>query len=373
MGIYRLPNGIVSGIRPLALIWSAATCRRFSKRVVATPLWGVCMSATEHPRRRTAPYLQRSGVCERTSRYFAVLLLLTAAPISIFGATKSRPLPQLPGYKAVPIHYGPLNKMIMSVQINGQHGNLLVDTGANQIILDANAAESFGIKPSQRGLRYIRFTQINGQDLPVGFAQSITAGSMNFGSSPVALRSLTHSGTGSGHIDGVLGLDILLRHKAVINCRTKLVFFKVDQARQMNLSSVASSEKFTRVPLRREENGALTVSCSIHGQSAHLLVDTGAFVTTFQETSLKSLGIAWQPTRVSAHFASGTAKHIGAAQINDLKIGGFKVPPEKFGVTALPDFALRQGSTIISGILGMDTLYICHAIIDLDGMNLFLK
>jgi hypothetical protein len=34
---------------------------------------------------------------------------------------------------------------------------------------------------------------------------------------------------------------------------------------------------------------------------------------------------------------------------------------------------LRQGATRISGILGMDTLYMCRAIIDLDGMNLFLK
>jgi hypothetical protein len=35
--------------------------------------------------------------------------------------------------------------------------------------------------------------------------------------------------------------------------------------------------------------------------------------------------------------------------------------------------ALQQGSTRISGILGMDTLYTFHGIIDLDGMNLFLK
>jgi hypothetical protein len=34
---------------------------------------------------------------------------------------------------------------------------------------------------------------------------------------------------------------------------------------------------------------------------------------------------------------------------------------------------LQQGSTRISGILGIDTLYNYHAIIDLDGMNLFLK
>jgi predicted aspartyl protease len=117
----------------------------------------------------------------------------------------------------------------------------------------------------------------------------------------------------------------------------------------------------------------LTVPCSIHGQLTRLLVDTGAFVTTFSEAFFKSLGIASEPTRVSAHFASGAAKRIRAVQINDLKIGNFKVPPEKFGVTALPDFALRQGATRIAGILGMDTLYNCHAIIDLDGMNLFLK
>src|SRR6266478_6096022 len=83
-----------------------------------------------------------------------ILALLALTPISTFGAAKNRPLPQLAGYKAVPVHYGPLNKMIMSVQINGQPANLLVDTGANLIILDAESAQSFGVKPSQRGLRY---------------------------------------------------------------------------------------------------------------------------------------------------------------------------------------------------------------------------
>src|SRR5438034_176413 len=309
----------------------------------------------------------------RPAAKMAALLFLALTPISILGAAKNRPLPQLAGYKAVPVHYGPLNKMIMSVQINGQPADLLVDTGANEIILDADAAQSFGVRPSQRGLRYIRRTQINGQLLFVGFAQNLNAGSMNFGSNLVALRNPTHSGTGSGHVDGVLGLDILLGHKAVINCRTKLVFFKVEPSRQMNLNSIATSQKFTRIPLRREDSGALTVPCSIHGESARLLVDTGAFVTTFDQTLFKSLGIASETTRVYVHFASGTAQHIGAAQIKDLKIGNFKVPPEKFGVTALTNFALQQGSTRISGILGMDTLYIRHAIIDLDGMNLFLK
>jgi predicted aspartyl protease len=147
----------------------------------------------------------------------------------------------------------------------------------------------------------------------------------------------------------------------------------VDQARQMHLSSTASSEKFIRISLRKEENGALTVPCSIRGQPARLLIDTGAFITTFHEAFVRSLGIASEPTRVSAHFARGSMRKVSAGQINDLKIGDFKTPRAKFGVTALPNFALQQGSTRISGILGIDALYNYHAIIDLDGMNLFLK
>jgi predicted aspartyl protease len=307
-------------------------------------------------------------------RHVGILLaLFVIIPPWAFGSIKGDRSTQLGGYKAVRVHYGPLNKMIMPVHINGQPANLLVDTGASHLMLDADDATSFGLKPSQRGLRYIRFSEINGQELPLGFAQNLTAGSMSFGSVLVTLRNSSYSGTGSGHVDGVLGLDILSRYKAVINCRTKLVFFKTDQARQLHLSSVASAEKFARIPLRREENGALTVPCSIRGQPARLLVDTGAFITTFHEAFVRSLGIASEPTRVSAHFARGSMRKVSAGQINDLKIGDFKAPRAKFGVTALPNFALRQGSTRISGILGIDTLYNYHAIIDLDGMNLFLK
>jgi hypothetical protein len=209
----------------------------------------------------------------------------------------------------------------------------------------------------------------------VGFVQNISAGGMNFGGGLVTLRNSNHSGNGAGagHVAGVLGLDLLLRHKALINCRTKFVFFKVDQGRRINLSSVAASEKFTRVPIQREENGALTVPCSIRGQPTRLVVDTGSFVTMLHQSFVTSLGLEAEPTRISAQFSGGGSKRIRAAKLNDLNIGAFKVPPEKFGVAPLPQFALQQGSSKIAGILGMDTLYICHAIIDLDGMNLFLK
>jgi predicted aspartyl protease len=133
------------------------------------------------------------------------------------------------------------------------------------------------------------------------------------------------------------------------------------------------SEKFTKVPLRQEENGAFTVPCSIHGQAGRLLVDTGAFVTTFNEGAVRSLGIASQPTHASARFTNGVVRQVSIGQINDLTIGDFKVPAAKFGVSVLPNFALQQSNTRINGILGMDLLFNCHGILDFDSMNLFLK
>ena len=308
----------------------------------------------------------------RVRRFRLVLAVLLILPSSTLASVEAKPT-QLSGYKAVRVHYSPLNKMIMAVRINGRRANLLVDTGSNPIILNAAVAASFGLQPSQSGLPYMQQTPINGQVLRLGYAQSLMAGGMSFGSTPVTLRKSGYSDTGGTPVDGVLGLDVLTRHKAVINCRTKLIFFKVDQARQVDLSSVASEEKFTRIPLRREENGALTVPCSIRGQATRMFVDTGSFLTIFHDAFLKSNGVSIKETRISAHFAIGASRKIGAGQINDLKIGGFKAPPAKFGVTTLPNFTLRQGSARVSGILGMDTLYDCHGIIDLDSMSLFLK
>jgi len=358
MGIYRLSNRVVSGI------WNGAVaCAVLSARKLAA----------KNPLRTANTTIAATLTRRRNWVLVFMFVLFAVAPLSISGAGKNRSAMQVPGYRAVPVHYGPMNKMIMSVRINGQPTNLLVDTGSNQLILDAEAAELFGVRPSPHGPVYIRSTKIQGQSLPVGFVQNMSAGSMNFGTSLVTLRRSSHVDAASAAFDGVLGLDILFRHKALINCRTKLVFFKVDQARRINLGSVAASEKFTRVPIQREETGALTVPCSIRGQPTRLLVDTGAFVTILHEGFVKSLGLAAEPTRISAQFGRETSKRMSAAKLDDLNIGTFKVPSEKFGIAPLPQFALQQGHTKIAGILGMDTLYIYHAIIDLDGMGLFLK
>jgi predicted aspartyl protease len=314
------------------------------------------------------------------SRIRAVALALGAfafLSVSVAPAKNARP-EQLAGYKAVAVRYV-LNKMIMSVNINARPANLLVDTAANQILLDARTAESLGVTPSHHGFRYIGSTMINGQLCPIAFARSLTAGTIDFGSTQVVLlpsgsRSLpTRSENERSRVDGMFGADLLVARKAVINCRTKFIFFQTGESQATQLARYTAADNFTKVPLRREHNGGLTVPGSIGDRPMRLLVDTGAAVTTFNELTLASAGIAMEPTRASSRFNTGADRPMSLARVVDLAIGEFKVPPTKFAGTALPSFALQQGQTKISGIIGIDLLFMCHAIIDLGSMNLFLK
>jgi predicted aspartyl protease len=318
----------------------------------------------------------------RLTRHLGILpILIAVVPAMTLAVSGKGPPMQLAGYKVVPVHYGPLNKMIVTVNINGHPASLIVDTGANQTILDADAAQLFEVRPSQRRLTYLGMTSVNGRPLPLAFVTNLTAGSMNLGSSVVVLLPSDARGSfstrwgnnGNVRVDGALGSDILVRHRAVINCRTEYIFLKTDLARPSHLISSALAKKFTKVPLRQEDNGAFTVPCSIHGHGGRLVVDTGGFVTTFHEAEIKSLGIALQPIRASANFSTGDKRPISIGQFNDFTIGDFKVPPAKFGVAMLPYFVLAQGSTRSIGILGMDFLYKFRAIIDFDSMSLFLK
>src|ERR1044071_4978574 len=96
--------------------------------------------------------------------------------------------PHLDGSVAVPVRYAPLNKMIITVSINGHAANLLVDTGANLTMLDTDTAQLYGVAANQfGGRRYIGYQRINGQLSPIAFIRNLTAGRMNLGNLNVAL------------------------------------------------------------------------------------------------------------------------------------------------------------------------------------------
>ena len=76
---------------------------------------------------------------------------------------------------------------------------------------------------------------------------------------------------------------------------------------------------------------------------------------------------------MSGSFADGITRRVAVGDVANLKVGDYKVPPQRLAASILPDFAVDQGQAKIGGILGMELLAASHGIIDFDSMSLFLK
>ena len=310
--------------------------------------------------------------------------MLTGAILLLSGRVllakeRRAPLPSLPGYIAVPVQYSHWNKMVMDVVVNGQRARFFVDTGAGYSILDAGRARSLGVSPVGADSPYGEFANLNGERYRVGYLNNLRAGAMNFGSGPIALfqpaneDAALNSRVNGENEDGIIGADILTHYKAVINCYTKTIFFKTSSSEHLHVARFAASQNFIRIPLREEVSRAFTIPAFINGHPCRLLVDTGAFITTFDLKSAKEFGLSFTGTKMNGSFADGISRQVAIGNVANLRIGDYQVPPQRLAASMLPDFALDQGQAKIAGILGMELLAANHGIIDFESMSLFVK
>lgn len=276
-----------------------------------------------------------------------------AAPGVGLAAGNPPPL-HLAGYEAVPIRYGGLNKMIMQATVNGHRATLIVDTGATLSVFDAARARQFGIVPAGAGSK-VQVAVLNGRPYPVGIINDLKAGAMDLGGGPIALFTAgglaESSPLGNLDADGIIGTDILRRHKAVINCRTRYIFFPTTNAPR-KIAQIAAAEHFTRIPLREEATHEFSVPTSINGRAGRLLVDTGAFVTTFDQRALNNSGIGLQATQFGGQFSDGVTRQVSIGQFNRFSIGAFNVRPQKLAVAVLPELRCSTGKCTSTGFSG---------------------
>jgi predicted aspartyl protease len=269
--------------------------------------------------------------------------------------------------------------MVMEAVVNGHRARFFVDTGAGYSILDAGRAGSLGVSPVGADSPYGEFANLNGESYRVGYLNSLRAGPMNFGGGPMALfqpaneDAALNSRINGENEDGIIGADILTRYKAVINCYTKTIFFKTNSSQHLHVARFAASQNFIKIPLREEVSRAFTIPASINGHPCRLLVDTGAFITTFDLKRARDFGLSFTGTKMNGSFADGISRRVAIGKVSNLRIGDYEVPPQNLAASAFPDFAVDQGQAKIAGILGMELLAASHGIIDFESMSLFVK
>jgi predicted aspartyl protease len=224
------------------------------------------------------------------------------------------------------------------------------------------------------------FRRITTSKTPLVFAQSVKSMSMELGPGyfaevPVA-SVLGMEKTNEALIPfskaGIIGINILLKHGAVINCRTQQIFFSLNGASLPLTRQGYEKMGFTYLPIRITPYGFVEVHGTAAGSPYSFIVDTGAFRTILEPAILKLTHVSHYSTgrgfigpyagiKGRLMYAKAWGIKFESQDMSDLELG--------FGETQTHDF----GTTYeYAGLIGADLLFKRHAIIDLGNRAVYL-
>jgi len=270
------------------------------------------------------------------------------------------------------------NHLFVPVRINSRPAWFAVDTGAALTIVDSSRANTFGVSGGTKVVELPRQIEVNDRVVPVAHIRSLQVGNEDLGAGPVALidlRSFSARLRDSGtkvQMDGILGLDILERYRAIIDCAQRRIYLQSASANSGDLLQRLSARRLRRVPLRITNSGALEVEGHIGNQRYSFVVDTGGFATLIPARVAAESAITLVGTSSNAKGIHSKERPVSVAIAPQLEIGKYNLGSVVVGVTALPE-GPEDLSYPFGGLLGADFFFERNGIIDVGNRYLYFR
>ena len=271
------------------------------------------------------------------------------------------------------------NHLFAPVLVNRKPAWFAVDTGAALTIVDRKKAHELGLASLDKTVELPNQIEVNDRVVPVANLQNLSLGTQSLGSGPVALIDLTafrarlRTDGAAVPMDGILGLDILERYKAVIDCAQQRIYMQLGSP-----SEIAAVQQNIRrlhlksIPMRITHSGALEVEGNLNGRRYSFVVDTGGFTTLLPVQVASAAGIPIIHTGVNAKGIHSKTRAVWAGITPSMSIGRYNLGTTVVGITALPpgpeDLRYEFG-----GLLGADFFFQHHGIIDVGNQKLYFR
>jgi len=271
------------------------------------------------------------------------------------------------------------NHLFAPVLVNRKRAWFAVDTGAALTIVDRKKAQELGLASLGKTVELPNQIEVNDRVVPVANLQNLSLGTQSLGSGPVALIDLTQfrarlrTGGTAVPMDGILGLDILERYKAIIDCAQERIYMQIGSP--SDLAAVQTDirrQHLKSIPMRITRSGALEIEGSLNGKRYSFVVDTGGFTTLIPVQVASQSGIPIIHTGVNAKGIHSKTRAVWAGIAPQLSIGKYNLGTTVVGITALPpgpeDLRYEFG-----GLLGADFFFEHHGIIDVGNQKLYFR
>jgi predicted aspartyl protease len=262
----------------------------------------------------------------------------------------------------------------MPVSVNGSKTTWwVVDTGATTCLIDPPFA-------AKLGLQTVGQAHGEGGSFPVTTVSGFQICNFRCDGIPCVVRSIGELKTlalrnenGSFEKTGLIGVNLLAKYGALINCRTEMIFFS--PTGNLGLSQQKyEAMGFTYVPLNLTSRNRLEVVGNLGGKEFSFFLDTGAFSTTLTNGIRDEVKVPYVATRntvVGPFHDFGKNAQLSYATPSDFKLGAYDASGARVNFTTLND--QEEASHRFAGFIGLDFLYFRSAIIDIGGRALYLK
>jgi len=243
------------------------------------------------------------------------------------------------GFAVVPVAWSYL-RLFAPVSVNGSKimwFRIDTESRVSSISREAGQALSLPVANSGATLALVNGT---GKKNAVVYARSVKSMDMELGPGyfvevPMAFRTERSKAQVTFDKEGVLGMDFLLKHGAVINCRTGQIFFSREAAKLPLRPERYEQMGFSRIPIRITPRGFVEVEGTVSGSIYSFLINTGFPPTLFTSAIQKRAHPATHRIPFLVSFPHG------GIQNEPVVVG--KLPGFKLGDHDMSDFEVSFG------------------------------
>jgi predicted aspartyl protease len=281
------------------------------------------------------------------------------------------------------------NQLFFDASVNGRRAALMIDTSEPSTVIHRESAGTFGLLVAETGQRVRGAFGEQGGTLGRSRIAALRIGNQTFSDVPVLVenqaaridppeflpiaklkwnakrKKLSHY-TRIESVDGLLGLDLLRRTGAVLDCGHQRLFTSnsgPNAGASQRLAAFLADHGFARIAMRRTGGSQVEVPATINGRSTHLLVDTGSSFTILNIQTAVASAVFSAPERLAYDIGGNRFERLSRGTVRQLVIGGFELNNADVNLAEIPNPAL----------LGIDQLSMNYAVIDFANMTLYLR
>jgi predicted aspartyl protease len=298
----------------------------------------------------------------------AVLLLILSGNTAVATGKGGRSEPvalktflERQGFGGSPLQRRFGNHLFVTTVMNGRRTALMIDTGCPFTLIDRASARKIGLG-IQETKSYIFGVTGNGKRYGVSTLETLAMGNCTFTNVPVQVADEDRINLiARPHLDGLFGAHEMAKFGMIVDCTRQMIYVNPkgpSGATAQKLAQFLGTRGFTRIPMRFNPRHHLEIDAAINGHPVRLSVDTGSFATILSAPVAAASG-----TSLSPRLSRGGE---GIGSVQQLALGNLVFNNAAVVVAKVHKF-------VGAGILGEEYLSWNFAVVDVGGMNLYLR